>query len=62
MTQLKNMPNPQLGLYNMLVSNPQYRSFINLMQMGSGNWQQAAQTIANQQGIDLNSLIQQLQN
>lgn len=62
MNQLKNMPNPQVGLYNMFASNPQYRNFITLMQMGNGNWQQAAQMMANQQGVDLNNLIRELQN
>lgn len=61
MKQIQASPNPQLALQNLIMNNPNYRNIIDLMRMGGNNLQQIAQYLANQKGVNLNELIQELQ-
>ena len=54
--------NPQVALQNFLENNPSTAFIANLLQSNGGNLQQAAQALAQQKGIDLDTLIQQLRN
>ena len=62
MKQIQQSPNPQAALQNLLMSNPNYKNIMSLIQLNGGNLQQVAQYMANQRNVDLNALIQELQN
>lgn len=61
MYQVKNSQNPQMMLQNIIMQNPNMQNVLNLMRMNNANPQQIAQLLAQQKGIDLNSLIMELQ-
>ena len=46
---------------NLLQQNPNLQKISSLLKMGNGNLQQAAQILAQQKGVNLNALIQELQ-
>ena len=61
MRTIQNNANPQMALQNFLLNNPSTAAIAELLKQGNGSLQQAAQILANQKGIDLNNLINQLQ-
>ena len=61
MRQVQNSPNKEAVLMNLLQQNPNLQKISSLLKMGNGNLQQAAQIIAQQKGVNLNNLIQELQ-
>jgi len=60
MNQYKNMQNSPLILNILLQQRPELQSVLAIQQKGA-SWQQIAEVMAQQKGIDLNNLIQQLQ-
>lgn len=58
MHQVQSNPNPQVALQHLIMQNPTLQ---NLYRMSGGNWKQVAQNLAQQRGVDLNALIQELQ-
>lgn len=58
MHQMQNAPNPQAALQQLVMSNPYLSNIINL---SNGNLEQAARSLASQRGIDINTLLQELQ-
>lgn len=58
MHQMQNIPNPQAALQQLVMSNPYLSNIINL---SNGNLEQAARSLASQRGIDINTLLQELQ-
>ena len=61
MSQIKSNQNPQVAFQNMLRQNPNLNNIFNTIQMSNLSPQQFAQMLAQQKGIDLNSLIKELQ-
>ena len=61
MQQMRMAQNPQLFLQQMMTQNPNLQKVVNMIKMSGSTPQQFAQMLAQQQGIDLNALIQQLQ-
>lgn len=61
MAQMRNVQNPQMAFQNLLRQNPNLNNIFNTVQMSNLSPQQFAQMLAQQKGIDLNSLIQELQ-
>jgi len=61
MRQVQNSPNKEAMLMNLLQQNPNLQKISSLLKMGNGNLQQAAQILAEQKGVNLNNLIQELQ-
>ena len=61
MAQMRNVHNPQMAFQNLLRQNPNLNNIFNTVQMSNLSPQQFAQMLAQQKGIDLNSLIQELQ-
>ena len=61
MRQIQNSNNPQQGLQNLLLNNPNTQALNQLIKMYNGDLRAIAQYIANIRGMDLNSLIQELQ-
>ena len=61
MRQVQNSPNKEAALMNLLQQNPNLQKISSLLQMGNGNLQQAAQILAQQKGVNLNDIIQELQ-
>lgn len=55
---MQNAPNPQAALQQLVMSNPYLANLINL---SNGNLEQAARSLASQRGIDINTLLQELQ-
>ena len=60
MNAIKASANPQLALQSLLNQNPQMQQVYNLIQ-SSGNPQQLFYELAQQRGVDPNSILQQLQ-
>ena len=60
MNQYKTIHDPQLILNNLLQQRPELQSVLAIQQKGA-SLQQIAEIMAQQKGIDLNNLIQQLQ-
>lgn len=54
--------NPQLALKNLMTQRPEIQTILNLSQKNGASLQQIAQIMAQQKGIDLNNLINQLNN
>ncbi len=61
MSQIRNNQNPQVAFQNMLRQNPNLNNIFTTIQMSNLSPQQFAQMLAQQKGIDLNSLIKELQ-
>ena len=61
MYQIKNSQNPQMMLQNIIMQNPNMQGILSLMRANNASPQQIAQLLAQQKGIDLNSLIKELQ-
>lgn len=61
MRQAQSSQNQQEFLTNMLQSNPNLQTLSMLLKSNNGSLQQVAQLMAQQKGIDLNMLIQELQ-
>lgn len=57
MQQIKMSANPTSAIQTLIAQNPNLRLLLN----NSSSLQQIAQNMAQQKGIDLNALIQQLQ-
>ena len=60
MRQMRASGDAQTYLQNYLMQNPNVSQISNLLK-SNGNLRQVAQMMAQQQGIDLNALIQELQ-
>lgn len=60
MRQMRASGDAQAYLQNYLMQNPNVSQISNLLK-SNGNLRQVAQMMAQQQGIDLNALIQELQ-
>ena len=60
MRQMRASSDAQAYLQNYLMQNPNVSQISNLLK-SNGNLRQVAQMMAQQQGIDLNALIQELQ-
>jgi len=61
MNQIKMAQNPQLALNQMLMSNPQLNSVMELVKSSGGNLQQTFYALAKQKGIDPQEVLNQLQ-
>ncbi len=61
MAQVKNAPNPQALLAQILQNNPNTSSIYTLLQ-SNGNLEQVARQMAQMGKIDINQLISQLSN
>jgi len=61
MRQVQNSPNSQQLLQNMLMQNPNVSQISQLLKLNGGSLQQVAQYIANQNGYDLNAIVNELQ-
>ena len=62
MRQVQNSQNPQMALANLLQQNPNLSTISTLLRTNNGSLQQVAQMLAQQKGVDLNYIIQELQN
>jgi len=62
MRQVQNSNNPQQALQNILLNNPNTQALSQMVRMYHGDLQAIAQYMANMRGINLNSLMQELQN
>ena len=60
MRQAQSSQNQQEFLTNMLQNNPNLQTLSILLKSNNGSLQQVAQLMAQQKGIDLNMLIQEL--
>lgn len=58
MAQIKNSQNPQYALQNIISQSPELSNVYNILRMSNFTPQQFAQMLAQQKGVDLNSLIQ----
>ena len=59
MQQLKNASNPQQVLMSMIQNNPQFAQITQMMK-GAGGLEPLARQMAQQKGINLDNLIQEL--
>ena len=61
MRQFKANPNAQAAQQNLLNQYPQLQAYINLAQKHNVNLQQIAQIMAQQKGVNLDTLMRELQ-
>lgn len=59
--QIHTSINPQLAYQNMVNQNPDAKRVLDMVSRSNGNLQQLAAYMANQRGIDLNELINEIQ-
>ena len=62
MKQIQFCNNPQKALQDLLLNNPNTQALNQMVRMYNGDLVAIAKYMANIRGIDLNSLIQELQN
>lgn len=61
MQQVRFSQNPQATLQNMIMQNPNIQNIVNALRMSGSTPQQFAQMLAQQKGVDLNALLNELQ-
>ncbi len=57
MQTIKNSPNPNLAMQNMLSSNPNFQNVVNYINQNGGDARSAFYNMAAQKGIDPNSIL-----
>ncbi len=58
--QIRNSPNPNAAMQNVLSSNPQYQNVINYINQNGGDAKTAFYNLAAQKGVDPNTILKQL--
>ena len=60
MNQVKSAANPQQMLQSIVAKNPQLQTFMNLAHNNGVSLEQVAKMLAQQKGVDINTLINEL--
>lgn len=60
MNQVKSAANPQQALQSLVAKNPQLQTFMNLAHNNGVSLEQVARMLAQQKGVDINTLINEL--
>ena len=60
MYQVKNAANSQLAIQSVIANNPGLQNFVSLANNKGISLEQIARMLAQQKGVDINDLIQQL--
>ena len=58
--QIRNSPNPNQAMQQLLNSNPQYQGIMEYINQNGGNAKSAFYNMAAQRGVDPNSILSQL--
>lgn len=58
--QIRNSPNPNQAMQQLLNSNPQYQGIMEYINQNGGNAKSAFYNMAAQKGVDPNSILSQL--
>lgn len=60
MNQVKSAANPQQMLQSIVANNPQLQTFMNLAHNNGVSLEQVARMLAQQKGVDINTIINEL--
>ncbi len=60
MNQIRNSPNPNMAMQQMLSSNPQFQGMVDYINQNGGDAKSAFYNLAAQKGVDPNSILNQL--